>query len=66
MCVCVRVLSAMHQGVLVLSLQASIVRDYSQGIKDIQEIAGYQRDVHQFCQFKNYDLTYATFSRPVI
>lgn len=47
-------------------LQESIAKDNHKRLEDKDYVPGYTRTDHQFCTFKNYNLTYSHFTRPII
>ena len=49
-----------------LILQESIAKDNHKRLEDKDYVPGYTRTDHQFCTFKNYNLTYSHFTRPII
>ncbi|KAL5010463.1 hypothetical protein ScPMuIL_012768 [Solemya velum] len=46
--------------------KVSVAKDHHKELEDPDIIKGYSRVDHQFCTFKNYNLTYSYFTRPII
>ncbi|XP_069104008.1 S-adenosylmethionine decarboxylase proenzyme-like [Argopecten irradians] len=63
-----KVLSTFRPGkflITVFANKASLAKDNHKMMEE-KEVKGYVRNDHQLCFFKNYNLTYSFFTRPVI
>ena len=49
--------------IVFLGFQASVVEDTHKDLLNAGELANYLRRDIQYCQLKNYDLTYALYSK---
>ncbi|XP_052709118.1 LOW QUALITY PROTEIN: S-adenosylmethionine decarboxylase proenzyme-like [Crassostrea angulata] len=50
----------------VFANKESIAKDNHKQLENKELVPGYTRADHQFCTFKNYNLTYSHFTRPII
>ncbi|XP_062591112.1 S-adenosylmethionine decarboxylase proenzyme-like isoform X1 [Saccostrea cucullata] len=50
----------------VFANKESMAKDSHKQLEDKDYVPGYSRADHQFCTFKNYNLTYSHFTRPII
>ncbi|XP_022292439.2 S-adenosylmethionine decarboxylase proenzyme-like isoform X2 [Crassostrea virginica] len=64
-----KVLNTFKPGKFLMTVFAnkeSIAKDNHKRLEDKDYVPGYTRTDHQFCTFKNYNLTYSHFTRPII
>jgi S-adenosylmethionine decarboxylase len=62
-----KLLSVFKPGKFLMTVFAnkdSLAADTHKQLRDVNFIDGYKRSDHQFCQFKNYNLTYTHYTRP--
>ncbi|XP_071112984.1 S-adenosylmethionine decarboxylase proenzyme-like [Haliotis cracherodii] len=64
-----KVLSVFNPGKFLMTIfanKASLARNSHRDLEKKEQMKGYLVQDHQYCRFKNYNLTYSFFSRPVI
>ncbi|KAK6170700.1 hypothetical protein SNE40_019024 [Patella caerulea] len=64
-----KVLEVFRPGKFLMTIfanKASVAKDCHKEINDAESLQGYVRQDHQFCIFKNYNLTYTMYSRPIL